>query len=67
MTYTIRKQATYMASKVHSSFLALPVEIVYRILDNLEPKTILLSLRNVCERLNKIIDTYPRYQLLILE
>lgn len=46
-----------------SSILTLPVELVYRILDNLNEKAIFLSLRNVCTRLNTIIDTYHRYQV----
>jgi hypothetical protein len=41
----------------------LPVELVYRILDHLNDKTIFLSLRNVCQRLNTIIDSYHRYQV----
>jgi hypothetical protein len=45
------------------SLHTLPVELVYRILDNLEELTILLSLRNVCARLNDITDTYQRYQV----
>ncbi len=46
-----------------SSFLTLPVELVYRIFDNLNDKTIFLSLINVCTRLNTIINTYHRYQV----
>jgi hypothetical protein len=43
--------------------LTLPVKLLYRILDNLDQLTILLSLRNVCIRANTIIDTYHRYQV----
>ncbi len=46
-----------------SSLLTLPVELVYRILDNLNDKTMFLSLSNVCIRLNSIINTYHRYQV----
>ncbi len=46
-----------------SSLLTLPVELVYRILDNLSEEAIFLSMRNVCARLNTIIDTYRRYQV----
>ena len=46
-----------------ATLLTLPIELVYRILDNLEQVTILLSLRNVCVRLNTITDTYYRYQV----
>ncbi len=41
----------------------LPVELVYRILDHLNEETIFWSLRNVCQRLNDITDTYHRYQV----
>ncbi len=50
-----------MALSLHT----LPVETVYRILDNLNNKTILLSCLNVCTRLNQIIDTYHRYQVIL--
>ncbi len=46
-----------------SNLLQLPVELLYRILDNLDELTILLSMRNVCIRLNAITDTYHRYQV----
>jgi hypothetical protein len=46
-----------------SSLLTLPAELVYRVLDNLNEKVIFLSLRNVCTRLNIIVDTYHRYQV----
>ncbi len=46
-----------------SSFLTLPVELVYRILDNLNDQTIFLSLINVCTRLNTIINTYYPYKV----
>ena len=41
----------------------LPIEFVYRILDHLDQFHILCSMRNVSLRLNKILDTYPRYQV----
>ena len=52
-----------MVDKIRPSLLTLPVELVYRILDNLHEKAILLSVRNVCTRLNLITDTYHRYQV----
>ena len=45
------------------SFLTIPIEQIYRILDNLDDISILLSAREVCKQLNAIIDTYPRYQV----
>jgi hypothetical protein len=52
-----------MPDKFILSFLTLPVELVYRILDNLDQLTILLSVCDVCTRLNAIIETYHRYQV----
>ncbi len=45
------------------SFLTLPVELVYHILDNLDGEAIFLSFRNVCTRFNTIIDIYHRHQV----
>ena len=52
-----------MSTKVTSSLITLPVELIYRILDHLKVVTIFLSCRNVCTRLNTIIDTDQRYQV----
>jgi hypothetical protein len=57
------EETTSMSNKTTPSLRTLPVEIVYRILDNLSPLTIILSLRDVCARLNLIIDKYYRYQV----
>lgn len=46
------------------SFQTLPVELIYRILDYLDNVTILLSCRNVCTRLNDIVDGYHRYRVI---
>lgn len=46
------------------SLHTLPVELVYRILDNLDDHQIFLSCINVCVRLNVIIDTYDRYKVI---
>ena len=46
-----------------ASLIALPIELIYRILDHLTPHDILLSVSNVCERLNSITDFYDRYQV----
>ncbi|CAF3086867.1 unnamed protein product, partial [Rotaria sp. Silwood2] len=51
-----------MCDKTPATILTIPVDIVYRILDKLDDLTIILSARNVCERLNIITDTYHRYQ-----
>jgi len=46
------------------SLNTIPVEFVYRILDELDDFDVLCSMRNVCIRLDKIIENYPRYQTL---
>ena len=52
-----------MSDTATLSLHTLPVELVYRILDNLDKLTILLSCRNVCARLNAITDSYYPYQV----
>ena len=52
-----------MLDEVTSSLHRLPIELVYRILDNLDVLDILLSIRNVCAKLNVITDTYYRYKV----
>lgn len=52
-----------MSEKNILSLHTLPIELVYRILDKLNVLTILLSVRDVCKRLNTITDTYHRYQV----
>ncbi|CAF5162101.1 unnamed protein product, partial [Rotaria sp. Silwood1] len=51
-----------MCDKTPATLLTLPIDICYRILDALDDLTIISSVRNVCERLNVITDTYHRYQ-----
>ncbi len=46
------------------SLHTLPVELVYRILDNLDDLTLFVACRNVCTRLNAITETYHRYQVI---
>jgi hypothetical protein len=53
-----------MSGRSTLSLITLPVEIVYRILDNLDGLAILLSVRDVCTRLNAITDTYQPYQVI---
>lgn len=43
------------------SLHTLPAHLIFRILDDLNPADIFLSLWNVCTRLNSIINTYPPY------
>ena len=49
--------------KMSPSLHTLPVDIVYRILDDVNDLTLFTSCQNVCKKLNSIIDTYHRYQV----
>ncbi|CAF1258628.1 unnamed protein product [Rotaria sp. Silwood1] len=51
-----------MTDKVIPSFLTLPVELIYRILDNLDIFTILCSIFNVSTRINQIVDSYRQHK-----
>lgn len=48
-----------MALSLHT----LPVEMIYRILDNLSDKALFLSAQNICQRLDIIINSYHRYRV----
>ena len=52
-----------MSSEINLTFLTLPVELVYRILDYLDDWSLICSIRNVCTRTDAIIDSYYRYQV----
>ena len=58
------KEMTSASTKMVLSLHTLPIHLVYRILDNLDNFTILVSCRGVCTRLNDITDTYKRYQVI---
>jgi hypothetical protein len=45
------------------SLYSLPVEILYRILDDVDGQTILLSFRNVCTKFKAITNSYNQYKL----
>ena len=49
------------SQSLYPSLHTLPIESVCRILDHLAPFDILVSMRNVCSRLNAITDTYKPY------
>jgi hypothetical protein len=49
-------------AKKDFSLHTLPVEIIYNIMDKMDELNIILSLRNVCSRLNLVIDSYKRYE-----
>lgn len=52
-----------MSTMAMLNLLQLPIELLFRIFDNLDELNILVSIRNVCRRLNAIIDVYYRYQV----
>jgi len=52
-----------MASKIKPSLINLPIELIYRIFDHLDPFDILISIRDTCTQLNRITDTYYPYQV----
>jgi len=47
-----------------STFVTLPTEIVYRILDHLSYFNLIYSTYNVCQRLNQIVNSYHRFQVI---
>lgn len=48
-----------MALSLHT----LPIEIVYRIFDQLHDAELFVTLQNVCQRLNAILDSYQRFKV----
>jgi len=50
-------------TKVTLSLRTLPVELVYRILGHCNNSTRFCSTRNICTRINAIVDSYHRYQV----
>ncbi|CAF1647072.1 unnamed protein product, partial [Adineta ricciae] len=48
------------------TLVTLPVELVYRIFDHESDFTLLCSMNDVCQRLNQILHTYPRYLTLTI-
>lgn len=63
-SHSIRRHVfIVMSDNIFFSLHTLPVDLVYRILDHLDTETIFCALRNVCQRLNSITDTYRPYQV----
>jgi hypothetical protein len=52
-----------MSNNIVPSLMSLPVELIYRILDRLDPLDILISVRNVCSHLERITETSDHYQV----
>ena len=52
-----------MLQNIIPLLVALPVELIFRILDHLDFVDILISVRGVCGRLNTITDVYHPYQV----
>ncbi len=64
MEHNISTETPSLFNKMSLSLHTLPVELVYIILDKLNDKTIFFSCSNVCTRLNDIVNTYRRYQVI---
>jgi len=45
------------------SLHTLPIELIYRIMDNLDSEALVYSLHDVCVRINTIMDKYERYMV----
>jgi hypothetical protein len=52
-----------MSNNIVQSIETLPVELLYRIFDNLDAQTILLSLRSVSKLFRSVVNNYNRYIL----
>jgi hypothetical protein len=52
-----------MSDRPAASLVTLPMEILYKIFDDLDAIAIVGSVRNVCQRLRAATDTYDRYML----
>ena len=50
---------------MHLSLHQLPVHIIYQILDHLEDKALFLSIYDVCQYLNAVINSYDRFRVKI--
>ena len=64
---SVRKVTSLMSTRIISSLLELPIEIIYHMLDNLDHYTLFCAATNVSVRLNRILDTYDRYQVRSIE
>jgi len=45
------------------SLHTISIELVYRILDNLDEQAIFLSMKNVCQRLDAVIESYHQFRV----
>lgn len=52
-----------MADHNTPSLHTLPIYLIHRIMDNLDPEALLFSLRDVCTRINIIMDNYEPYKV----
>jgi hypothetical protein len=44
----------------------LPIELIYRIFNHLDLFNLLMSVRDVCTRLDQVIDIYQPYQVIFI-
>jgi hypothetical protein len=59
----ISSHFSLMVDKVDPSLHTLPAELVHRILNSLDDFNIFYTVRNVCQRLDTIVDGYRRYKV----
>lgn len=55
-----------MSNQMTASFLTISTESVCQILNHLSDYNLICSMKNVCQRLDEIVENYPRYQVNIL-
>ena len=60
---THNRRIRYISIITMFTLVTLPVELVYRVLDQLPDFDLFCSMQNVCHRLNQILETYHRYQV----
>ena len=57
----LHQQTIY--KKMTASLHTLPIDLIYRILDDLSTNEIVLSTWNVCTRMNRVINSYTRFKV----
>ena len=53
----------FSIEKTHLPLHKLPVYIIYQILDHLEDKALFISIYDVCQYLNAVINSYDRFKV----
>ena len=64
ISYPIKNIKDYMTNySAPPSLHTLPIELIYRIMDNLDSEALVYSLHDVCVRINTIMDKYEPYMV----